>query len=109
MRKRQLIASGEMPAAKAQIKKPCTDCPMARKSLSGWLGGATPEQYRALAHSDTLVACHVHGNVQCEGIAIYRRNVCKRVDPPGLILERDEATVFATPMEFMAHHERTLR
>lgn len=103
--RRQLIATGETPQAKAQITKPCTDCPMTRAALKGWLGGAAPDEYRRLAHSDELVACHVHGNVQCAGMAIYRRNVCKRVDPPGLVLERDTVSVFATPMEFLEHHE----
>lgn len=77
---------------------------MARRALPGWLGGATPEEYTALAHSDAPVPCHVHGNVHCAGMAIYRRNVCKRIDWPGLVLARDVTTVFATPMEFLAHH-----
>lgn len=104
--RRRLIAAGQTPPAKVQITRPCTDCPMARTALNGWLGGATPAEYRQLAHSDAIVACHVHGNVQCAGMAIYRRNVCKRVEPPGLVLQADRAAVFATPMEFMAHHER---
>lgn len=79
---------------------------MSRKALNGWLGGATPEEYRSLAHSDAIVPCHVHGNVQCAGMAIYRRNVCKRVDPPGLVLDRDKVSVFATPMEFIEHHSK---
>ena len=102
----RLIATGERPPAKMQITKPCTDCPMARTALNGWLGGSSPEQYRRLAHSDARVTCHVHGNVQCAGMAIYRRNVCKRVEPPGLVLPADTATVFATPMEFLEHHTK---
>lgn len=104
--RRKLIAAGQMPPAKAQITRPCTDCPMARNALPGWLGGATPEEYARLSHSDALVSCHVHGNVQCAGMAIYRRNVCKRVDPPGLVLPADREAVFATPMEFLAHHQQ---
>lgn len=77
---------------------------MARTALNGWLGGATPEEYVRLAHSDAQVSCHVYGNVQCAGMAIYRRNVCKRVSPPGLVLEKDTEAVFATPMAFLEHH-----
>lgn len=104
---RKLIASGETPPAKKQITRPCSDCPMARTALNGWLGGATPEEYAQLAHSDTIVSCHVQTNVQCAGMAIYRRNVCKRVTPPGLILPADHAAVFSNPMEFKAHHSKT--
>jgi len=104
--RRRLIPSGTAPSAKVQITKPCSDCPMARTSLNGWLGGATAMEYRALAHSDSVVRCHVHGNVQCAGMAIYRKNVCKHVDPPGLVLDRDIELVFATPMEFVAHHSK---
>lgn len=104
LHRHQLIASGETAPAKVQITQACSDCPMARRALPGWLGGATPDQYLKLAHSDALVPCHVYGNVQCAGMAIYRRNVCKRIAPPGLVLERDPVKVFATPMEFLAHH-----
>lgn len=104
--KRKLIAAGTMPPAKVQITKPCTDCPMTREALSGWLGGATPDEYVRLAHSDLVVPCHVHGNVQCAGMAIYRANVVKRCDEPNLVLPKDKETVFATPFEFLAHHDR---
>ena len=77
---------------------------MARASLPGWLGGATPDEYRCLAHSDQVVNCHVISNQQCAGMAIYRANVVKRCDPPNLKLPKDTSKVFATPMEFMAHH-----
>jgi hypothetical protein len=80
---------------------------MRRESLNGWLGGSTPDEYVRLAHSNELVPCHVHGNVHCAGMAIYRRNVCKRVEFPGLLLPADETTVFSTPMEFVAHHTST--
>lgn len=104
VRRYQLIASGETVPAKVQITHACSDCPMARCALSGWLGGATPEEYIALAHSDAIVPCHVYGNVQCAGMAIYRRNVCKRIELPGLVLERDPVKVFSTPMQFLAYH-----
>lgn len=88
----------------AQHLHPCPDCPMARSALPGWLGGATPEEYVRLAHSDTVVACHCIRDSQCAGMAIYRANVCKRCDPPNLKLPKDTDRVFASPFEFLDHH-----
>lgn len=105
---RKLISSDEAGDGKAQHTQPCSDCPMARDALPGWLGGSTPEQYRQLAHSDHVVDCHAIRNTQCAGMAIYRRNVCKRADPPNLVLPADREKVFATPMEFVEHHSRPL-
>jgi hypothetical protein len=87
-----------------QHTEPCHDCPMRRKSLPGWLGGATAEEYRRVCHSDIIVKCHTTIGPQCAGVAIYRANVAKRVDPPGLVLPADRSNVFATPMEFVEHH-----
>lgn len=106
MAKRQLISSDEAPTAKCQHAEPCSDCPMARTALNGWLGGSSPEQYRQLAHSDHVVDCHAIKGAQCAGMAIYRKNVCKRTEAPNIQLPADREKVFATPMEFMAHHER---
>lgn len=78
---------------------------MRRDALPGWLGGATPEEYRSLAHSDEPVECHVHAGSRCAGMAIYRTNVCKR-QPEADKLPADHETVFSTPMEFVAHHSR---
>jgi hypothetical protein len=103
---RRLIADDEAVEAPVQHTQPCSDCPMARTALPGWLGGSNPDEYVQLAHSDHLVPCHVISNQQCAGMAIYRKNVCKRVDPPGLRLPGDTEKVFATPMEFLAHHKR---
>lgn len=101
---KKLIASGEAPRANHALSKPCTDCPMRRDALNGWLGGATPEQYRNLAHSDQSVECHVHGH-RCAGMAIYRTNVCKW-QPADDKLPADHAAVFSTPAEFLEHHHR---
>jgi hypothetical protein len=104
MTKRQLISSAEAITATKQHTEPCSDCPMARTALNGWLGGATPDEYCRLAHSDHVVNCHVIKNQQCAGIAIYRANVCKRVDSPNLKLSKNSEKVFGTPMEFLEHH-----
>jgi len=108
---KQLICSDEAAQARIQHTKPCSDCPFARTALNGWLGGYSIDDWLATAHGDAPEPCHVIDNQQCAGIAIYRRNVCKRVEPPTLKLPADRDKVFATPMEFRAHHERfpTLR
>lgn len=102
-RMKKLIASGEKEPAKGPLTSPCSDCPMRRDSLNGWLGGSTPEQYVQLAHSDERVDCHVHAGSRCAGMAIYRRNVCKW-QPPEDKLPQDKETVFARPEEFVEHH-----
>jgi len=102
---RRLISSADAVEGRVQHTQPCSDCPMARSSLNGWLGGATPEEYVRLAHSNDIVDCHAIRNTQCAGLAIYRRNVCKSIAPGGLSLPKDTTKVFATPMEFTAHHK----
>ena len=103
--KRQLISSDEAVQADRQHTQPCSDCPFTRDALNGWLGGASIDDWIRTAHADALVPCHVIDNQQCAGLAIYRRNVCKAVRPPLLVLPVDREKVFATPMEFRAHHE----
>lgn len=106
MTKRKLISREEAVQAKGQHTKPCSDCPWAREALNGWLGGGSIDDWLHTAHSDAHVDCHTLRGAQCAGLAIYRRNVCKRVEPPLLVLERDTDKVFATPMEFREHHEK---
>lgn len=105
---RRLISSDQAVEGKVQHTQPCSDCPMARSSLPGWLGGATPEEYARLAHSDTVVPCHAIRRTQCAGMSIYRANVVKRRDPPQLQLPKDIEKVFATPMQFLDHHSKRL-
>lgn len=102
---RRLISSEEAVQAKCQHKTPCSDCPWARAALNGWLGGASIDEWLRTAHSDTRVDCHTLKGAQCAGLAIYRKNVVKRVEPPLLALPADDAKVFSTPMQFRAHHE----
>lgn len=87
--------------AKRQHKKPCHDCPMRRNAIPGWLGDATPEQYRSLCHSDAPVMCHAIRYAHCAGVAIYRANVVKRAD---FKLPENHEAVFSTPMEFVEWH-----
>jgi hypothetical protein len=100
---RKLIARGEAAPATKQLTKACTDCPLRRDALRGWLGGATPEQYAGLCHSDEVVECHVHTRSRCAGLAIYRRNVAKW-QPEDHRLPADRETIFSNRMEFIAHH-----
>jgi hypothetical protein len=101
----KLISSDDGRRSNRQHKTPCSDCPMRRDSLPGWLGGATPEEYKLLAHSDEVVDCHVITNQQCAGMAIYRANVVKRCEPPNLVLPKDHKLVFGFG-EFLPHHNR---
>lgn len=108
MKGRKLITSGTMPPARGLLKKPCSDCPMRRDALPGWLGGSTPESYVQLCHSDAVVDCHVHAGSRCAGLAIYRNNVCKR-QPEEHKLPEDHTAVFSTPKEFLDHHNKVMK
>lgn len=102
----RLVSADQAVRAKRQHKTPCSDCPWARESLPGWLGGATADDWVQRAHGEDLVECHTLLGAQCAGLAIYRKNVCKTPRfPDTLVLPADRETVFATPAEFKAHHE----
>jgi hypothetical protein len=90
-RQLKLITSDQSTPAKSQLTKPCSDCPFSRESFRGWLGPATAEQWIAGAHGEGQVPCHVHPNVQCAGMAIFRANVCK--------VPRDEETLHVGSVE----------
>lgn len=108
MRKQLLTTEDATPLDK-QITKPCSDCPFARASVSGWLGGLTPDQTLAQAHGEARIDCHVFTGPQCAGAAIYRANMAKRPrDPELLTLPPDRETVFSTFLEFQKHHTRKL-
>ncbi len=93
---------------KRQHRTPCHDCPFSRTSIRGWLGGATPEEYFRLAHSDLRIDCHTKKGPQCAGAAIYRSNVLKMIRNGLLELPANHDKVFSTPMEFLAHHKEPL-
>lgn len=102
----QLITSDQSTPAKSQITKPCSDCPWARKSVDGWLGPGTIDEWLQAAHSEGQIPCHVHPNVQCAGLAIFRANVCKVPrDEETLRLPADRVLVFSWDDEFRAHHD----
>lgn len=106
--KRKLISSDMATPAGKQITKPCSDCPWARDALNGWLGGNTSHEWIIMAHGETPIECHVHPDVQCAGVAIYRGNVGKVPrDPTLLVLPADREIVFANEGEFHEHHGKT--
>jgi hypothetical protein len=105
-KRRQLVCSSEARPARGQHVRPCGDCPFSREAIPGWLGALTAPEWIAVAHGEAHIECHTRTGAACAGAAIYRANVCKRVrDPKALILPPDAAAVFATPLEFLAHHE----
>jgi hypothetical protein len=104
--RKQLVSFNEARIAKGQHTKPCSDCPWARTSLAGWLGQMSPAEWIADVHGESLIECHTLLGAQCAGAAIYRANVVKLPrDPETLRLPRDRERVFATPREFLSHHE----
>lgn len=102
----QLITFDKARPRKKQHTSPCSDCPFARKSLHGWLGRMSAEEWIEAVHGEALIDCHTISNQQCAGAAIYRANVCKscRFDFQ-LKLASDKITVFASPFEFLLHHK----
>lgn len=105
-RRGQLITTEEARPAKQQHRSPCSDCPWARKSLAGWLGGSSREEWLGDAHGETRIECHTLVGAQCAGAAIYRANVCKSPrDASQLKLPADREVVFSNQREFWEHHD----
>lgn len=106
-RRRICLTTEDAVRAKGQHKKPCSDCPFARASLQGWLGGSSSDDFLHDAQGEVAIECHVLSGAQCAGAAIYRGNVGKRPrDKSLLILPPDKDLVFSSPIEFKKHHER---
>lgn len=98
---------------------PCASCSFTRTSTPGALGGSTPEVYIGQTHAPFVLPCHCACNFddpdwknkamstpQCAGAAIFRANVGMADSMPKAIhkLPADPDKVFATPAEFLAHH-----
>lgn len=106
-KRRYLITSDQAVETRGQTKKPCSDCPFARAALRGWLGGDSKEQWLQYAHGEFKVDCHTRKDNQCAGLSIYRANVGKLCrDRSILVLPEDTDLVFATPDEFLEHHDK---
>ncbi len=88
-----------------QHTTPCKECPWRRVSMRGWLANEPITEWLGRAHGEVVVPCHMHLKGQCAGMAIYRGNVGKKPRyAEVLALPPNPALVFATPMEFTAHH-----
>lgn len=109
MTRRQLLTSDEAVPATCQHTRPCSDCPWSRDALPEWLGGNTAKEWLQFAHGEVRIPCHVLAGAECAGAAIYRANVGKLPRDRALMRPRaDTAAVFATPLEFLAHHKSKL-
>ncbi len=107
MKRRRLITIDEAVPTTKQHKAPCQDCPFSRESLPGWLGGISIPNWLSATAGEIKLDCHTLKGPQCAGAAIYRANCGKLPrDRELLRLPADRVTVFANPMEFVAHHER---
>ena len=94
---------------------PCNDCPWRRRSVAGWLGPYTAEEWVELVHSDDPIACHRtiqgdgswQGALQCRGAASYRANLAKLPRDHAVVVGPHDDAVFNSPSEFLAHHQRS--
>lgn len=107
---------------KLGTKMPCSACPFRRKSLAGWLGAATPEEFIESTMADADMPCHKTVNYEneawektlktdsvhyCAGSIIFLRNTCKlSMNKEKTKLPPDHKLVFSNKMEFLEHHER---
>lgn len=101
-----------------QHTTPCKTCPFRRSSTPGELGGSPTGTFVGQAYGAFWVPCHEavdydnpkwkeqYETPQCAGIAIYRANCHPEIGRPDVLLKlpEDKATVFASPDEFIAHH-----
>lgn len=103
----QLLTASQAKRVKTQHKSPCSDCPFARKSLAGWLGRMSAATWIKVILGDGRVECHTRVPMQCAGSAIFRANICKVPRDSSVLhgLPADRIGVFATPQEFLNHHE----
>jgi hypothetical protein len=103
---------------KPPARVPCKECPLARASTPGYLGGYTPEMYLAVLHGPADIACHMSKGFpanrseqrSCTGVAMYRANVghwpagANAADAVAWTGQNMELA-FATADEFKKHHE----
>lgn len=103
---------GDLPAA-----RPCVECPLARASIRGRLGGYSVGQYLDILHASPDIACHLSPGFphvletqrSCTGVAMYRANCGITVTGHAQdAVERVGANrdlCFASPREFSQHHQ----
>lgn len=104
---------------KSKRKKPCKECPFARKNnLTGsYPGGASPLTYIGQSIGPFWLPCHMEKEYegkntdpssvnQCAGAAIYRANVgvASKMPKQILSLPENKKEVFETHSEFLSHY-----
>jgi hypothetical protein len=105
-----------------KFRKPCNDCPFRRRSLRGWLGSSSPEQFSATVQSEMPMPCHetidysdpgwqitqLDDAALCAGALIHMRNQFKSPRDPKLSAAvnavEPQKNVFQWPHEFIEHH-----
>ncbi len=102
--------------------KICPECPFRRKAAPGWLGANSPENFVALATSDSSIACHMAFDqnsenfearesqaARCRGAITLMSNMCKLPHDPEMAALRksvpaDHKEVFSFPYQFTEYH-----
>jgi hypothetical protein len=100
---------------------PCRECPFRRKSLAGYTGAASVEDFAAAAYQGEIpLPCHLAVDYedpdwkrkldrapQCSGHAITLTNSCKSPRNKEVqLLPADHVNVFSFQHEFLNHHFR---
>jgi len=100
-------------------RKPCAQCPFARKTTKEYLDtrGDNGERFIGQAIGPFYLPCHMQqgfdnamyrarDSVNCAGAAIYRENIGVGDRMPEALgrMEADTEAVFASPAELLAHH-----
>lgn len=97
---------------------PCHDCPFAKHTPAGALGGGSLETYLGQIVGPFFLPCHNSpgynqfdvnlNNRQCAGAAVFRSNLgVDRLMPGSLLhLPAGDLVVFPGLLEFVVHHGR---
>jgi len=104
-----------LPDESFRVRRPCPGCPFARACAPGGLGGSPVEVYIGQLLGGFWLPCHSNPDYnqqtdatvsQCAGAAIFRANLgIDAILPPMLHrLPEDQAAVFGTVEQFVAHH-----
>lgn len=109
---------GKRELKRTQRTRPCHDCPFARHTKDGALGGGAPETYLGQILGPFWLPCHNSAGYeenrrdptheQCAGAAIFRANVGVDVMMPSALLHlpKGDPQVLTGPIEFLQHHCR---
>lgn len=89
----------------SEAKSMCAQCPLAKNSKAGNLGGYTVWQYLYILSAPVGIACHMSKGFPndyttqrpCTGVLFYRQNV-------GFLKGNGSTLAFEHPQEFIDHH-----